>query len=307
MKGFIYRIKQKLKYHFATSEVEKLIAEINRNEKKIAEVSSGYRIDILNLTIPYKKFDYIFKRYDLLIKNATTLNGFYSIHNDKLLFKWANFSIYITSESEIYIINEIFVEQCYNFRLPNQSVVIIDMGMNVGIASLFFASHPQVKKIYSYEPFVPTFNKGLENLQANHTLSNKVVPNNFGLGLRDETITVPYNPDNTGINSTTIHNPRVKEETAFEKLIIKSAKQEVEKIISNGNEDFYFIKLDTEGAEYDIFESLFEGELNQRIKGFMIEWHFKGSAILEEKLVQEGFSIFTFRLNRMAGLIYALR
>ena len=39
----------------------------------------------------------------------------------------------------------------YNFVFDMQ-IVVIDIGMNVGDTTLFFAANPFVKKVYSYEP-----------------------------------------------------------------------------------------------------------------------------------------------------------
>src|SRR6185312_6672086 len=47
----------------------------------------------------------------------------------------------------------------YNLIVPTEKkIALIDIGMNVGITSLFYASKPNVEKVFSFEPFVPTFN-----------------------------------------------------------------------------------------------------------------------------------------------------
>ena len=50
------------------------------------------------------------------------------------------------------VFREIFIDECYNISFPCDSV-LIDIGMNVGYASLFFASNSKIKEIFGYEPF----------------------------------------------------------------------------------------------------------------------------------------------------------
>ncbi len=49
------------------------------------------------------------------------------------------------------IFTDIFNNDNYNMNIGADSI-IVDIGMNVGIATLFFALKQNVKKIYSYEP-----------------------------------------------------------------------------------------------------------------------------------------------------------
>jgi FkbM family methyltransferase len=242
------------------------------------------------------------------VSNAQRLKGTYHIENGQLLFEWGEYIVHISSSSEIFIIHEIFVDTCYRFRLPKQqTVAVIDIGMNVGLASLYFAGLHYVQKVISFEPFKPTFDLAEQNMGLNPTLATKIERHNFGLGEKNEVVEVPYNATNSGVSSTQSDNPRNAQATQTEQLQIKAAHEAIAKVLSENPDMHFMIKMDTEGAEYAIFESLFSQPLDKRITGIMMEWHFKGSEQLEEQLIGQGFRLFSLGLGVKAGLIYGYR
>jgi FkbM family methyltransferase len=305
--SFLYRQRQRWNYHFASNDVERQIAEINKYKQFIKSNHTGYLIEEINLLLPKGKFDYIFYRYDLFLNNARNLSGKYIIENGLLFFSWEDFKVRISSPSELFIINEIFVEKCYNFILPQLKINIIDIGMNVGLASLFFASHPQVNKVFAFEPFIITFDLAVANFGLNPHLKPKIFPHNYGLGSKKGTIQIPFNPDNLGVNTTNAFSPRIASANSTDRVRINNVADEIECILEGTVDEMYIIKIDTEGAEYEIFEKLFERNLDSNIIGFILEWHYKGAKLLEEQLVNEGFKVFSTIISNNTGLIYAIR
>lgn len=87
-----------------------------------------------------------------------------------------------------YLIKEIFEEGAYNFHIPTKKdIIVFDIGMNIGIASLFFAGRANVKKVYSFEPFAPTYEKAVRNFQMNSDeIKNKICPYQIALGNHEE-------------------------------------------------------------------------------------------------------------------------
>lgn len=307
--NFFFRQKQKVKYHTSTDAVKKRIAEINRFGELIEVNTDNFNIKSLNFKLPRKGFEYVFNEssFELFVNNAMNLAGTYSLEEGRLIFKFDQFKIVIASGSELFIINEIFVNRCYNFRLPGgNSIVVVDMGMNVGLASLFFASHPQVELVFAYEPFLPTVKMAKNNFALNPKLGEKIKAHSYGLGNKNELIKVKYDSSNSGINSTLIESPKVSGGVE-EDLEIRQAFGELQKLIEEHPGKEFVVKIDTEGAEYAIFDSIFSAELNKSIVGFFIEWHFKGPTLLESQLLKEGFKIISFNLAKDVGLIYAFR
>jgi len=306
--NFLYRQKQKWNYHFSEDDIEKKIAEINRFEEHIKSGDNVYTIRELSFTIPQHKYDYVFSRYDLLIGNSRRLNGRYHIKEERLLFSWDIFNVNICNAGDLFLINEIFVEKCYQFRLPKKNRInVIDIGMNVGVASLYFASLPYVKNVYGYEPFKPTFDLAVNNLSINPDLSSKIKIENFGLGAHEKTMEIPYHEDNPGLNKSKAEDHGNEKSVIKERIIIKTAISEINHILNkNPNEDF-IIKIDTEGAEYEIIDNISIKKLDERIIGFMIEWHNEGSDQIEKFLLKEKFKLFSFILNKNTGMVYAFR
>ena len=306
---FLYRQKQRVAYYLADNPTFRLMAEINQFERKIVLRRDGYFILELNLLVPRNGFDFIFQpaTFNLFVGIVKSLDGKFEFTESRLLFKFSDLAIEITSKSELFILNEIFVNKCYQFFLPHrEEIYLIDIGMNVGLAALFFAGLPFVRKIHGFEPFEPTFRQALKNFERNPIRATKVEVHNFGLGDRDEEVTIDYNPYNKGINAST-GNIRRNGSIRKEVIRVKSASAVLNDLMRQYPEYSFFVKIDAEGSEYPIFDSLFTGQLPHQVKGMIIEWHFKGPEMLEKKLLGAGFTLASLRLNVNSGLIYAFR
>jgi FkbM family methyltransferase len=309
LSNFIYRQKQKLKYHLADNNTDKLIAEINRFEERVKINKHHYYLNELKLEIPHGKFDFIFFNYPLFLSNAQNLSGQYVVDGDALIFQWEDFKIYISSASEIFIINEIFVERCYQFKSPKdgRDIVVFDIGMNVGLASLFFAKMTEAKKIYAFEPFKPTYDKAIKNFKLNAGLTNKVQTFNFGLGGEEKELQVPYSELNTGINSSVNPSSRKLDSSSSETIQIKEVYSQLDILVKENFDAKVILKIDTEGAEFEIFERLSKERIWEQVSLIMMEWHYKSPSDIEACLTENGFTILTTILNKQTGLIYAFR
>ncbi len=84
-------------------------------------------------------------------------------------------SMYIsdTLDNPLYLVIEVFVKSEYNLNFKKESI-LIDIGMNRAAVSLLFATNENIKKIYAYEPFKPTFEVAKGNLELNPQLSEKI-------------------------------------------------------------------------------------------------------------------------------------
>jgi len=309
LSDFLYRQKQKLRYHLAGDDVTKRIAEINRFELIVDVHRDSYRINKLKLGLPKGLFDFIFagSTFDLFIYNAEILSGNYHVRDSELYFEFKGMEVCITSGSELFIIREIFIDHCYHFVLTEDAkAIVIDVGMNVGLASLYFASRPDVDKVYSFEPFCPTFNTGLKNFRLNHLISEKIFPECFGLGIHSEIRQVKYKFENKGINTSLVDSDRI-DSSHFERIVLEPAVTIIGNICSNHTNQQVVIKIDTEGAEYAIFESLMQIALPENIKVIMVEWHINGPEIIEKFLVRQGFKLLSLSLTKITGIVYAFR
>lgn len=307
--GLFYRQYQRIKYHLAERPLQRRIAEINRFEKVVETSECGYTVRDVNVCLPSIGFDFIFQSnvFELFLKLPHALGGFYSVDHGRLFLKFSDLTIEITSQSELYIINEIFVGLCYGFALPcDDPIRVIDIGMNVGIASLFFAGLSHVKEVHGFEPFPKAFQQAQVNFRNNALRAEKIKSSNVGLGATNEVLSALYDGSNNGINSTFGTRMRNHQGESVE-VNIRPAREILNGFLGTYANENFVLKIDAEGSEYPIFDSLFQDRLSDRVKVIMVEWHYRGSGRLERILLANDFSLTSIRLNSNCGLIYAFR
>jgi FkbM family methyltransferase len=206
------------------------------------------------------------------------------------------------------ITKEVFLRKDYAVSFRNDAV-LIDIGLNRGIASLFFATYPNMKKIYSFEPFKPTFELAKRNLELNPQLSKKINAFNFGLGRKETTLKLPYIAKATGGMSTTLDVCKGQKNTTEETVVVKDAAKEIAPILEENRNKHIIVKCDCEGAEFEIFERLSKENIVSRIDLVMIEYHFGGPDRLVNILAENGFALQVRpgSSKSQTGYIYAVR
>ncbi len=166
MKEYIHKVLKKLGYK---------VLNISKKEKDIQDLVRSFAVanDKHNLIIESASYLFEIKKQfpELTLES----------HKEGVLASFKDLQLYIETPEEFFIIKEVFIEKDYNL-LSQESFVVFDIGMNIGISSLFFGLKNNVEKIYSFEPVVPTYNQALYNLGLNPRYSNKIEAFNFGLG-----------------------------------------------------------------------------------------------------------------------------
>lgn len=208
----------------------------------------------------------------------------------------------------LYLIKEVFVKSEYNLNIRKESI-LIDIGMNRGAASLFFATNENIKKIYSYEPFKPTFELAKRNLELNPQLSEKINAFNLGLGKTEKTMELPYLATATGCMSTTHNVCKGEKKTKIETIIIKDAAEELAPILEENKNRHIIVKCDCEGAEFEIFERLSEEKIVGKIDIVLMEFHFDKPDRLINTLTENCFAVQVKpgSSKSQTGYIYAVR
>jgi len=213
-----------------------------------------------------------------------------------------------TPDHPLYLIKEVFVKSEYNLNIKRQSI-LIDIGMNRATASLLFAANENIKKVYAYEPFKPTFQLAKRNLELNPNLSEKINAFNFGLGKADITLELPYMANATGGMSTTHDVCKGEKRTKKEMVFVKDAAREIASILEENKGKHIIVKCDCEGAEFEIFERLNDQNIVGSIDVVMMEYHFEKPDRLLNILTENGFAAQTKIGSRKSktGYIYAVR
>jgi FkbM family methyltransferase len=217
----------------------------------------------------------------------------------------------VVNYDNLKVIEEIFIDQLYDFH-TKENYVVFDVGMNVACSVLYFASFDNVEKVYSYEPFLKTYECALENISLNKELAGKIETFNYGLGDKDEWVEVPLPADNFLGGSTTKEfidelPDELKKKSI--KVEVRSIIAEVKKIKQDNPGKKFLLKLDCEGAEYGIMKELENHNMVNDFDVFMIEFHYKGKKELADILNNNSFyfmSPCSDEVNTF-GMLYAVK
>jgi len=191
----------------------------------------------------------------------------------------------------------------YFMRTKNTKVIIIDIGANIGAFSIFAAKKYPKSRIFSYEPDEKNFEKLKKNLSVNGIENVKIF--NYAVGKDNGKMFLFSNLDGSfgTVGSSTIEEGPIKKEVQSINL---------ENILKINKIDFCdLLKLDCEGAEYDILYSS-NKETFDKIDLISLEYHnlqgHKGTN-LEVFLKNLGYDVklFTNKNNKKFGFIYAYK
>ena len=103
---------------------------------------------------------------------------------DGVLLEVGGVKLKLQNWEELFIATEIFAEGIYNLRLQSP-FALLDIGMNVGTTSLFFAGNPACQAFYGFEPFPKTVEKARVNLSLNPDLAGKIHVTAKGVAARE--------------------------------------------------------------------------------------------------------------------------
>jgi FkbM family methyltransferase len=256
-----------------------------------------------------------FKGNDLLARGYATVLAMHAIgftverQGDALFFTNKSWRLRVTNDEELSMIREIFLERCYDLRLSG-SWLVLDVGANVGMASLFFAAQPWVKEIIAFEPFGPTAMEHAINVAANPTLAKKIRLEHYGLGERQEMLEVSYQRELHGSMSVTglgSWRGLASDRAEKIKIEIRPAADAMRELGAVADGQRVLAKIDCEGSEYGILRNLEQADLLTKIDVIVMEWHEHRPDELLGRLKQAGFSLHVRPLadNWTLGLILA--
>ena len=183
-----------------------------------------------------------------------------------------------------------------NFSINNDDVVI-DVGAHIGLFALFASQFCKNGKIFCYEPIKENYKILIENIEMNQI--QNIFPNNLAVTKETSRVKIFLNDDQSG-HSMFIQNKNFVE---------VDSKSLSDIFIDNGIKECDFLKLDCEGAEYEIIESL-PSDLFTKINKTAIEYHMVDTKpeLLEQlinKFKQFSFSVHTRSLFADIGFLFA--
>ena len=91
------------------------------------------------------------------------------------------------------------------------------------------------------------------------------------------------------------------------KIQLRNIVEIFDPILNTNKNILKLLKMDCEGAEYEIIEALDESKLLKSFDFLLIEWHDSGSEIIEKILLKNNFKLISRGLSGISGMIYAFK
>jgi FkbM family methyltransferase len=204
-----------------------------------------------------------------------------------------------TSSTDLMAFTNVWVIKEYSklgFEIKDEDTVI-DVGAHIGLFSLFASQFCKKGKIFSFEPIKENFELLKENIRINDitniSLFNEAISNTTSK------ITLYQNEDEAG------HSKFIK----TSKSIQVNSKAFKEFIDEREIEKCGLLKLDCEGSEYEIIESL-PPKYFEKFKKIIIEYHLadtKPNLIrnLKANLINSSYDISIKPIFEDIGFVYA--
>lgn len=252
----------------------------------------------------------------LLLKFIKSGNMFFAgtdrSSDNKVLVKLNKHDIYffVKKYDNLKVLEEIFIDRVYDLE-SNEKYVVCDVGMNIAAASLYFASFENIEKVYSYEPFLATYETGIKNIKQNSELAQKIETKNFGLGKKDEQIEVPLPHEDSlgGATDISFIEKNYKDYVKKVRVEIKNIIPVLKFIMEKHPLLKIILKLDCEGAEYDIIEQIESNKMIDSIAIYMIEFHFRGKNMFRDIFKRNNFIVISPVDEDISpyGMLYAIK
>ena len=178
--------------------------------------------------------------------------------------------------------------------------VIIDIGAHIGIFTIYASQFCNNGKIYSFEPVRENYDLLLNNIKLNH--SEQVKPFNLAVSNTNDDVVAIYINDDKAAHSIF---PSSESSINVKSITLQNIFEE------NNINHCNFLKLDCEGAEYEILCNL-PTKYFKKIDKIVMECHFvdkKPELIdgLKQILAKQGFQVVTKVISNELVLLYAIK
>jgi len=136
---------------------------------------------------------------------------------------------------------------------PEEVRTVLDIGANVGATALYFARLFPNAQIYAFEPAPDNF----AVLERNIANSDRIRGFNFGLGAQDAALELFHSDNPINFGGYSLH-PAGSDTSKKLRIRIRNAASVLAEL---SLEEIDVVKIDTEGAEWDILTAFPEGIL----------------------------------------------
>lgn len=223
------------------------------------------------------------------------LDYFKFLKNKFIIHKLRNGTKYLirTNSSDFGIINEVYVVKEYHKLLNyiKRRSIVIDIGAQIGVFSVLAAKIATKGKVFAFEPFEGNNLLLRKNIKLNN-LKNVIVSEN-AIAAKSETRQLVISKENSGGHS---FFEKGDERVEIKTITLKDV------FIKNKIDYCDFLKIDCEGAEYEILYNAPKKYLD-KIKSITLEYHKNGNPLELKNFLEE--ANFKVKIDKVAELIYA--
>jgi len=224
-------------------------------------------------------------------------------------FNSKNISVYIRDDVDFSVFNEIFkyreYKSCEEILINANNGIVVDVGAHVGFFSIYSYCLNTRIKIYAVEPEKNNLNYLSLNKKENKIENIKII---------DCAITEKTGKGELVITDDSINNYVLSSED-FEDSILKFQKIKIFSLedffVKNKIDRVLLLKMDIEGGEYKIFESI-KYEILNKIDNIILEYHLDNKIGYDQKFLENilrvnGFSVqfFPSGFDKKMGFIFA--
>ncbi len=152
------------------------------------------------------------------------------------------------------------------------------------------------------------YERAIKNFCLNPSVKDHIKAINSGVAKNEGTMEIPYDPEDHGSNS--IYSNGRSGICDKEKIRLVSAIDALDAIIAENPAAPIVLKIDCEGAEYEILTALKQAGRLGTFKQIMMEWHRtngNGPEVLEDMLRKTGYSLIVQPHSNDQGMIYAMQ
>ncbi|WP_419826346.1 FkbM family methyltransferase [Sphingomonas sp.] len=237
-----------------------------------------------------------------------------NVQNDSVVVTSGKISFLVQEDDDLKLVGEVVHDDVYRFSTLGD-VCVVDVGTNIGLASLLFASQENVVEVHTFEPFADTYDRAAANFALNPRIAGKIHQYSVGLSNSDwEGAVALDGGGDTGARSVVAGGAdQAPECVASAPVVLRDAAPTLEPILVDAKRRGLrtVVKIDCEGSEFDIFESLAAASMFHWIDILMVEWH----AMFEDRtkedltgvLKKSGFVIFDRSPPSGNGFFYAAK
>ena len=211
------------------------------------------------------------------------------------------------NKADPWLLTEIFLDGIYEVPLKSPPKLVIDIGMNCGVASIYLAQKYGCE-VHSFELCSPTFEAAEENMALNPGVAGRIHRNCYGLADKSESLEIPYTRSNTVVTSMYGLEEGV---AATDRLAVQvvRATNALGPVLERAGGGPVFAKIDCEGAEFPILRDLESSGLLSKIDAIAMEYHTGAGdpRELDDILTRSGFQVSKVGWTEDLGFIKAVR